>query len=78
MYYIILNLCNQSIIFKFRSTPFNKTSAVFNVTVPYLSVAQAETNLIVTQGSKFSASFYLVDAISNMEIAHPDYKVILI
>jgi hypothetical protein len=59
----------------FSPTYFNATSASFNITAPILGVAQSETDLTVHYNSSFSASFYLVDAVSNLPISNPSYKV---
>lgn len=51
------------------------SSELFNITSAILSAQQYEPNIAVAQNSKFSASFYLVDAVSEMAIANPSYKV---
>ena len=40
-----------------------------------LSVANVETDLIVTKDASFSLSFKLVDVVSSVDIPYPNYKV---
>ena len=61
----------------YRSKVFSSVSTAFNVSSLILSASQIENDITVIKGNKFSASFYLVDAISNTAVSNPSYQVML-
>ena len=62
----------------FSSSNLKATSASFSVTAPTLGVSNIETDLVVTKGTSFSSTFYLVDAVSSVAILNPNYKVFIL
>ncbi len=53
----------------------NVTSTRVIVNQAILSVLNTEKDLVLTVGSSFSTSFYIVDSVSGVAVPNPNYKV---
>jgi hypothetical protein len=53
----------------------NATSTRVIVNQAILSVLNTEKDLVLTVGSSFSTSFYIVDSVSGVAVPNPNYKV---
>ena len=56
-------------------TPYKINSGLINIDAPLIGGVQVESGISVSTNNTFSASFYLVDAISKLAIPNPGWDV---